>query len=196
MRFALLALALLVLGTKAASTAQAEPYTHPATALVFPDLIGALKREPDAADFEAKQAGLGTGITYRAPGVTVSIYLYTLRLPEVSADLASPVLKAQFDQAAADVHRAAALGHYSGVKQDESNEVVWSEAPEAVRSHHTRFAYLQRGTERLSHLDLAAVKNHFFKIRFTYDRSVSDDAEKMRSLLLVELDRAARAVRN
>lgn len=179
----------LVLGLLAAlPAANAAPYEHAATGIIFPDRLGTLPKHSQISDYEATTPGLGISVAYNGPGITVTIYLYTLGLDTVPADLDSPLLNKHFKDSARDVQRAGELGYYEKVRSLPEGRSTWSSRPDATRSLHARFSYTQRGVERLSHLHLLGFKNHFLKIRYTHDEAVTPNAEAVLTKLLEELD--------
>lgn len=179
----------LVLGLLAALPAAiAAPYHHAPTGIIFPDQLGSLPKHTQISDYEATKPGLGVSVAYNGPGITVTIYLYTLGLDTVSTDLDSPLLNNHFKDTARDVHRAGELGYYEKVRSLPEDRITWSSRPDATRSLRARFSYNQRGVERLSNLYLLGFKNHFLKIRYTHDQAVTPNAETVLTNLLEDLD--------
>jgi hypothetical protein len=86
----LLAFAALCLA--AAVDASAEPITHRASGIVFPDRIGSFART-GAEDHEAKRPGLGAAFGYRsASGAVATVFVYTAGLSPVPASVDHPVM--------------------------------------------------------------------------------------------------------
>ncbi len=96
--------------------ALAQPYRHPATDLVFPEQLAGLERG-DVTDYETKSPGLGVSVGYNVPGITVTIYLYTMGMKAVPDDLTSQPLKRHFAGVVSDVFRAGESGAYANVKK-------------------------------------------------------------------------------
>lgn len=156
----------------------AEPYQHPATGLVFPDQISGMKKGK-VTDYEVEHPGLGVAIGYNALGITVTIYLYTLGMKSLPSNLESQVFRKHFAQVVGEVIRAGEKGMYENVKKASEGEVflkgTTQTGPKALSAS---FSYLQNGRERLSKLYLLGHKNHFLKVRFTYDRNAQAIAEQ------------------
>jgi len=169
--------------------AWAEPYRHQATGLVFPERIATLVKESEVTNFEAKSPGLGVGVAYDGPGITVTVYLYTAGLKAVPHDLESPVLKEYFQEALRDVARAKEMGYYSQVEKLSEDTAAWSDAGAETKSLHASFRVRRGNRDRLSHLYLLGFQNHFFKARFTCDQKIQETAERTQKEFLAELAR-------
>jgi hypothetical protein len=172
-----------LLSMPAVREAWAEAYLHPATGMVFQDRVAGMDRGV-VTDFEREHPGLGVGIGYNAPGITATIYLYNLGMESVPDSLDSPVLTALFEQAVEDVLQAGRMGMYDSLRKT-SETVIGFPAPQSgPRALCASFDVVQQGVERLSKLYLLAYRNHFLKIRFTYDRNVLERAEDTLGQLL------------
>src|SRR5687768_13750030 len=71
-----------------------------------------------------KESGPGYSVFYncKAPHVGVTVYVFDRRLAEIPNDLASPVVKGEFEGAKAAVHEAKKHGVYEAVKEEKSGE--------------------------------------------------------------------------
>jgi len=58
-----------------AQSAEAAPYQHPETGLVFEENLGGLTKG-NVRNFEEKYSGFGISIGYNAPGITATVYIY------------------------------------------------------------------------------------------------------------------------
>ena len=114
LRFGLLFLLLACITLSA--EAQTNSYRHPATGLVFPETLVEMPMV-SLTDHEKNNPGLGVSIGYNAPGITATVYLYTLGLRSISGDLASPILKEHFNQVIQDIYKVEKLGYYKFVKK-------------------------------------------------------------------------------
>ena len=115
LRFGLLFL-LLACTSPLVPSAQTNSYRHPATGLVFPETL--VEMPMVSLTDHDKNPGLGVSIGYNAPGITATVYLYTLGLRSISGDLASPILKEHFNQVIQDIYKVEKLGYYKFVKKD------------------------------------------------------------------------------
>ncbi|MBU4460722.1 MAG: hypothetical protein KJ579_09150 [Verrucomicrobia bacterium] len=167
--------------------ALAQPYRHPATDLVFPEQLAGLERG-DVTDYETKSPGLGVSVGYNVPGITVTIYLYTMGMKAVPDDLTSQPLKRHFAGVVSDVFRAGESGAYANVKKTAEGSAALDGSEKGPRALHASFSYSQKGRDRLSHLYLMGFRNHFLKVRFTYDKDMQETAEAVRVKLLGALD--------
>ncbi len=170
-------------------SAWAEAYRHRPTGIVFPDRVATLEKEARVTDYEADNPGLGVSVAYNGPGVTVTIYVYTMGMKTIPADLRSSTLKMHLKQATGDIVSAGEEGHYSNVKKISDGEAAWGSDATGTTSLHASYSYTQRGRDRLSHLYLMGYRNHFLKVRFTYDKEIQEAAEKTQKDFLAEFRR-------
>ena len=73
--------------------ALAEAYRHNETGIVFPDRVTILEKRAEVTSYEAKYPGLGISVGYDGPGITVTVYVYTMGMKSIPTDLNSLVLK-------------------------------------------------------------------------------------------------------
>jgi hypothetical protein len=141
--------------------------------------MATLIKEERVTDYEKGSPGLGIGVGYNGPGITVDVYVYTMGMKTISTNLKSPILKDHINKAVNDIVRAGEMGHYSNVKKISEEEVEWGATGADARSLHVSLSYNQRGRERSSHLYLLGFRNHFIKVRFTYDKKIQETAEPL-----------------
>jgi len=99
-----------------AADAQITQYRHPAIGLIFPDSVEGIIKG-NVKDYEGTNPGLGVSVAYDRPGITVTVYLYTLGLRSISSDLSSPILKNHFAQVMQDIYEMEKRGYYKFVKK-------------------------------------------------------------------------------
>jgi len=156
--------------------ASAASYIHSQTAMVFPDQLAGMDRGT-VTDFEKEHPGYGVSIGYNAPGITVTIYLYNLGMESLSDSLESPVLAAHFEQVVEDVVQAGRMGMYDSLQKTAEAVVVFPPRQSGHGALSANFSMVQQGVDRISNLYLLVYRNHFLKVRFTYDRNVQAQAE-------------------
>lgn len=166
--------------------ALADPYHHATTGIVFPDHIATLEKEEQITDYEAENPGLGVGVGYNAPGITVTVYIYTMGNKIIPTDLKSSVLMNHFSLVSGEIVKTGSMGYYSDVMRISENEIVWSDDRMGTKSLHASFNYNQHGQDRVSHLYLLSIENNFLKVRFTYDKEIKESAEKLQKEFLEE----------
>jgi hypothetical protein len=168
--------------------ATAEPYRHEPTGIVFPERIAQLGKG-EVTDFEAQSAGGGVGVGYNGPKITVTLYAYTFGAKSIPDNHQSNILKNHFKETIDAVLRAGREGAYQSVKKVSEDVVAWDDGGTGRKTLHAQFSYTQGGRDRHSHLYLTGFKNHFIKIRFTYDVEVHGMAEKIQRDFLSEISR-------
>ncbi|MDP3259621.1 MAG: hypothetical protein Q8M34_03410, partial [Thermodesulfovibrionales bacterium] len=147
------------------------------TGLIFPDSVEGIIIG-NVTDFEGKNPGLGVSVPYDRQGITVTVYLYTLGLRSISDDLASPSLKEHFNQVIQDIYKVEKLGYYKFVNKTAEGITFFRADKTGLQALFASFSYVQNGVERLSKVYLLGHKQHFVKIRFTYDKSVQAQVEE------------------
>jgi hypothetical protein len=171
------------------ASAFAEAYRHEPTGIVFPERLATLEKESEVTDFETERPGLGVSIGYNGPGVTVTIYIYTMGLKKIPSDLNSPIMKASFTQAANEIEMAGEQGIYRDVTKLSEGEATWGPEESGVNMLHASYSYNRDDEDRLSHLYLTGYQNHFLKVRFTYDKEIQETAEQTRNDFIEEFSR-------
>lgn len=173
-----------VLFLLAASVACAEPYNYSAAGLVFPDTIAGMKKGKVTA-FE--NPDLGVGIGYNTPGASMTIFIYTLGLKSVPADVSSPVFRVQFDQALGDIFQAGKMGVIDNVKRLPGSDVVTMPGKPGRRALSALFTFRIKDREMNSKLYLTQCKNNWVKLRYSYDEGMKEKGEELFNTFLVEL---------
>lgn len=184
--FVLLCSVTLLLFSAGIRQACAENFFHPQTGTVFPDQLAGMEKGT-VTDFEREYPGAGVGVGYNAAGITATIYLYNMEMGAVPEDLDSPVLTAQFEEAVEEILQAGRMGMYENVRKISETVVVLPSRESDRGALCASFNLVQQGVERVSNLYLTAFRNHFLKLRFTYDRSVQARAEDTLDRLLAYL---------
>ncbi len=156
--------------------AAAEPFRHSETGMVFPDQLADMDRG-EVTDYEAEQPGLGVSVGYNAPGITLTIYLYKMGMESVPDNIESAIFILHFKQVVDDVVQAGQLGYYGNLKKSTETSVPLPGRKNVPRVLAASFSYTQNGVDRLSKLYLLPFRNHFLKVRFTYDTVVHAKAE-------------------
>jgi len=163
-----------------------EDYLHEATGVLFPETLATLKRGR-VADFESDHPGLGIGINYDGTGIRVTIYAYTSGMEVIPEDLNSPVLREHFRQIIGDVMQAEKRGWIQNLEKISEGEIIWDETRMTPKSLHASFRFVKKGSRRLSHIYLMAYKNHFIKVRLSYDKTDQAALENLQKKILGEL---------
>jgi hypothetical protein len=80
---------------------------HDVSGLVFPFEIGWLHFDR-AEDNEREEPGLGHSLSYKAPGILCSLYVYDRGLPLIPDDVGDPVVLEEFENASQEIatHRS------------------------------------------------------------------------------------------
>ncbi len=160
----------------------AEPYRHEATGLVFPDRLAGMEKWR-VTDFEKEQPGLGVSIGYTGPGITLTLYVYNLGLKSIPSDPKDKILTDQFAAGVQDIYRAGEAGAYTNLTRLYEKEISLTPAENSPKALLAEFSLLKRAKEGRSILILMGYKDHFVKIRYTYDKTL----ERMAGMVLQKL---------
>jgi len=176
-------------GLLAIHGAGAEPYRHAPTGIVFPDRLAGLEKKADITDFEPDYPGFGISVGYNGPGITVTVYLYTLGIKRIPAGPDSSILKEELQHAEGDITTMEERGSYANVKKISEGKAPLNVNGSGPVALYAYYRYTQNGESRVSYLYLTGFRNHFLKIRFTYDKDVRLTAERTRIQFLEEFSR-------
>lgn len=116
--------------------AWADAYHHKPTGIVFPDRLATLEKGTRVTDYEAENPGFGVSIRYNSPGITVTIYLYTMGMKTIPSDPQSSILKNHFKQAESEIVRMEEMGYYSNVKKISDGVAAWDSSGTKTTSLH------------------------------------------------------------
>lgn len=156
--------------------AEATPYKHPETGLVFEETMGGLNKG-NFRNFEEKYPGLGVSIGYNASGITVTVYIYNLGMESIDDNLESPSFKRHFKEVIRDIFAAEKAGHYKDVTLLQIRAIDLGPKKTCPRALAASLSYTQGEINRLSKVYLLVYKQQFLKIRFTHDENANAQAE-------------------
>jgi hypothetical protein len=112
--------------------------------------------------------------------------VYNKGLTEIPTGAKSQVVKDEMKQTAADLEEARKQGAYKSVKEVGKEEVVrlgpGKTAPAALRRKFE--VERTKGGEKLSEAYVTGYKDHFIKLRITYDPEGKEESEKKIATLL------------
>jgi len=164
-------------------------YSSPHLDLTFPETQAGLTIA-SVTEYEPRMPGMGTAFHYHAPNAKASIYLYTAGMPQILDGIESGVMRGHFEQVVQEIFRAEKRGLYVSVSRlDADGVVVLSSAGHFIPLLHASFKVSQQGTERLSYLSLTGYRNHFVKVRLTYDSADAEATHRAVVMFLGELGR-------
>jgi len=131
------------------------------------------------------QAALGYSLSYDAPGVAVTAYVYNKGLPKIPDGAKSQALKEEMRQAAGDLEAARQRGLYTSVKEVGGEAAVaLNKGKDARVALRRQFEVGRKDGTRLSDVYLTAYKDHFVKLRVTYNPEGKAEAETKIAALL------------
>lgn len=165
LRNSCLAVALLWLAI-IALPAIAEPVTHRATGIVFPDEIAGFQRE-GVSDHESRSPGLGFSYHYKLPTrVLASIYIYTAGLASVPTAIDHPVMTQLREQTVREIaHFAQSRGDAARHSLNATIKVKTDGGEVPVL--FDGFIISSPGGARNTFAFLWSARGHFMKIRMT-----------------------------
>lgn len=145
---------------------------------------------PEVTDYEKDSPGGGVGWSYRSASVKADVYLYSLGLSPVPANLSSQEVAGHLQQIVDGVHAVARQGRYQDVKTTVSSELL---AVGQFPFLHAELRYTEAKAPRISHIYLGVVKGQFLKVRFTYLLAEKAVGEKALSEFLQTMKRVLEA---
>lgn len=163
--------------------ARAEEYRHPATGLVFPEVLAGMG-QISVHDYEPQSPGLGVSVGYQSPGATATIYLYTEGVAAIPDGVDSPEVKGHFRQVVADIVAYGRSNDHGNMRKTAQGEESFGAPGSERQALSADFRYSIGKSSRFSKLDLLGWRNHFLKVRYTYEAEVKEAAESRHAELL------------
>jgi hypothetical protein len=164
-----------------ALASQAEP-ALPGPKIELPDVEGFTRSKIRAY----QETGLGYSVAYSTPAITVTLYVYNRNLNTIPDGPKSQIVQDELKQTTIDIDEAKRGGHYKSVKQVGGEEIVslgkGRDAPTARRRQF--LVELTKNGEKLSDAYVTGYKDHFIKLRITYDLEGKAESEKKIATLL------------
>jgi hypothetical protein len=156
--------------------AEAEPYLDKQTGLTFPVTIGKLKLDGTKDYGDPK---LGVGIRYRlGASMHIDTIIYNLGKEKITSDIDGPELKEQVDSSVDNIKTYAEKGFYQDLQLHAPKVVPLSAAEGAPKAHKVSCVFTLAGKPRESCLYLFVYKNHFVKVRATWELDTKDASVK------------------
>jgi hypothetical protein len=143
--------------------------------LKFPPVIAGAERS-SLHEYEKENPGLGYSVGYRQPDAVATVYVYDLKQRDIPDDPSSPVIKAQFAQASADIFRTQQQGVY--LKVESRGEFSMADAPGRTRLLCAAFWLTRAGGELASYLCVGGWNNKFVKFRITGQQQSQPEAQR------------------
>ncbi|MEN6617685.1 MAG: hypothetical protein ABFD12_14105 [Syntrophorhabdus sp.] len=168
-----------------ATNANAAPYRHERTNIVFPDTVNTLKLVK-TTDYEPLYAGLGTGISYRTETMRADIFLYDLKQGPIPEGASHITVTNEFEQALNDILALEKQGTYKNVSILIRKEII--PVGPKLKFVHSLLTYQQNNIKLISHLYLTGHNGLFVKLRITYfqDARVAEEANLMQFLSMID----------
>lgn len=136
------------------------PFYDSKTGIYFPGSIDSLHRQP-VVDLEKRSPGLGFAVSYRDPNAKLDVFVYDLQASVIPTGTDSEVIRRSFQEAIADISRAADRGVYSNFQLHEQGPIELG----AQQFLHARFSYSERAVEKDAYLLVAGVNGQILKLR-------------------------------
>jgi hypothetical protein len=166
------------------------PYLEKQTGIAFPAAIGDLER---GAVKDFPEPGLGVGVTYKAGSVlAVNLFVYDQGLKEIPSDPGSEAVRKQADKALEDIRTVAKQGLYPNLAVTSRGVVPLTEDDKGPKAQRVVLSFGPEGGPCTSYIYVAAYRNRFVKLRYTYPDSARADAEKNLAALTRWLGEAIR----
>lgn len=174
--FSLLVLSAEFAAPCVASAEGEEPYQDKQTGLTFPKAVGNLNLVATKTFDEER---LGVAIRYQhGDSMWIDAIVYNNGLSTIPSDPEAKVVQENLEGVIGDVESAAAKGFYTGLKLESRTVVGLSKREGAVKANRVLFSFGADGVRMKSCLYFLAYKNHFIKVRATWDDDAKVESEK------------------
>lgn len=136
------------------------PYFDEKTGIYFPGSLGPLIRRP-VVNLEDRSPGLGLAISYRSPDTRIDVFVYDLQASIIPTGIDSTVIQDNFQQAIADLKKAAKGRAYSNLKLEPTRQRTIVSTPFLEQP----FSYTESLTPKNGHILVSGVNSQILKIR-------------------------------
>jgi hypothetical protein len=133
----------------------------------FPASIGYWQRA-EVVNFEDTDPGLGVGINYVLNDIVASIYIYNLGFQSIPSGVNSKQLKSEFKASEDAIFQLQEKGIYMSVKKQDEGRVKFGGARNKLVFKYGEYKLTANDENKSSWLFLTAVRNHYFKVRLSY----------------------------
>ena len=178
----MLRLSLTLIALLLVAVVSADDPKLPGPKIDFPDIDGFTRGKVQTYN----QPGLGYSFSYTTPRIVVTLYVYNRDLKEIPDGVKSKVVKDEMKQVGLDLQEAKKQGLYKSIKEVGEEEVVSlgkdKDAPPARRRQF--LVDRTKGGEKFSDAYLTGYKDHFIKLRITYDLEEKAESDKKIAELL------------
>jgi hypothetical protein len=159
---------------------------HRPTGVGFPPTLGGMVRKEITP---YKDPRLGESVFYLSQphGAFATIYLYTMGLARIPADVRGGPVRGELGRSVAELEATAAAGTYRSLVLQPPRLAVLGSDPSSPAAWHVSCAFVLRGEPMMSHLFLTAYRDHFLKIRFSHPAATSGASTRLLHALLEEL---------
>jgi hypothetical protein len=179
-------LAIIFLGVSSLSILAAEQsinntaYAERHTGLIFPFRIGLLTFLQTE---EFPSEGTDVGIKYMCPGMGLDFYVYNSGLRSIPSNPKAAIVKEMFELAISAIWEQSREGKKSNPVLVRQEVVPLTDGAGAPMARHAYLTFIQNGRQYCSHLYLLGYKNHFVKIRFSYEDDIKSIGEEQVRIL-------------
>ncbi len=142
------------------------PYFDNKTGIYFPGSLGGMRRQPTVY-LENRSPGLGVAISYRDRDSKLDVFVYDLQASVIPIGVDSPVIQRSFQDAIADIDRAAQRRLYSDLTLHETETITLGGQPYL----HAHVSYRENDLQKDGHLLLSGINGQIVKIRSSVVRS-------------------------
>ena len=181
-------LLLLVSFVVAVPLSAADDPKLPGPKIEFPDVKGFTRGKTTVFP----QAELGYALGYNAPGLTVTVYVYNAGRKTIPDGAKSDAVAEEMKGTVKALEDARKAGYYTSVKEVGKEETValgkGKAAPAALR--RTFEVESDKTGARLSETYLTGYKDHFVKLRVSFEPEGKEEAQKKLATLLEALGAA------
>lgn len=160
-----------------------EDYKSPELGITFPGKLAGMTLVK-VTNYEEESPGLGVGLSYRSEKEKADIYIYNNRLTRIADGIGSAEIQQHFKDVAVEILEMEKRGHYRNVKIVVPLEKIQVGSQPFL---HAEVQFESQDIPRISHIYLSALNDNYFKIRYTYVASESEEGKKVLESLLKSL---------
>jgi len=153
----------------------AEDVKLPGPKIALPEVEGFTKGKTHVY----KEAEFGYSVSYVAPHIVITLYVYNMNQSEIPDGAKSEKVKDEMKRTVGEIEQSKKNGTYKSVKEIGAAEIVslgkGKDVPAALRR---QFLVERTEGEKFSDAFVTGYKDHFIKFRITYDLEEKAESNK------------------
>jgi hypothetical protein len=152
----------------------------------LPDRIGPMRLDGEAHEYDDPR--LGSSYQYSGGGLSLTIYVYDLGIPDIPDGGETRIACEAFEAAKKDLHRAG----YADVRQKSEQLARLDPTAAAPNAREAVYEFTRAERPTISYIWLTGAAKVLLKLRFSVDEKLRDELPEARRAILMALGEAVK----